>query len=225
MKPSAVPSLETTDAHDVDIITFVMWSGCLLIGILGLAIPYALPPPRRLTPPTKVEILNVELKHDLPTPTPTPAESPSAPSKTVVQTSIPQPIAVAEPSSAIAFAVPVEAPARIVESHQAVYTSPTPAEKPSPVLPSPQTLTFGRGEGKQPAPDYPFRAQREGQEGNVTVRFTVAPDGHVVAAEVLSPSPWALLNESAQRTILSRWQFPSGLVRVYDIVIRFELTQ
>lgn len=88
-----------------------------------------------------------------------------------------------------------------------------------------QTLTYGQGEGRQPAPEYPRQAVREGQEGTVRVRFTVGESGRVLAAEAIDPCPWPLLNEAALRAIRERWRFRSGAPRAYEVSIRFALAR
>ena len=140
--------------------------------------------------------------------------SPSAPTDEMA----PPPIPVAEPSPAIAFAVPVEGATRIVPFNQAAYGRPA---RPSPVV---QQLTFGVGEGQQPAPDYPAQAIQQHQEGTVVVRFVVGESGLVTSAEAVRPCPWPLLNESAVRTIRHFWQFGPGAVREYEITIHFQIT-
>lgn len=214
--------------------TLVLWVSCLVIGGVGIALPYQRPQtPEKPAPPIQAEILNVELTSDPLPPEPVPqqpstmAEPPSlielpAPSQA------PQMIAVAEPSPAVAFALPVEGPTRVVEVAQASYArSSAPAEKVTSASPAPpvQALTYGQGEGKQPAPDYPRRATREGQEGTVVVRFTVGENGRVLAAQASSPCPWPLLNESAVNTVRERWRFAPGPLRVYQVAIRFQLTK
>ena len=87
----------------------------------------------------------------------------------------------------------------------------------------PETLVYGEGEGRQPAPTYPARARVAGQQGVVWVQFKVAPDGQVFAAEVQRPSPWSLLNAEALRTVRDRYRFKPGRLRFYEIPIRFEL--
>lgn len=86
-----------------------------------------------------------------------------------------------------------------------------------------QALTYGLGEGRQPAPEYPPAAQRSGQEGTVLVRFSVGLDGNVTEAQTAAPSPWPALNEAALRAVRERWRFPRGPLRQYEVAIRFEL--
>jgi periplasmic protein TonB len=134
------------------------------------------------------------------------------------------PIDVAEPSELLAFALPVEGPVRLVEPAQARATplDAVDADRSSTQW-AVQPLVFGQGEGDQPRPDYPQRARRERQEGRVDVRLRVDPRGRVVQAELSSASPWPLLNEAALRTISSRWRFPQGPVRDYEVAIIFQL--
>jgi TonB family protein len=133
-------------------------------------------------------------------------------------------IAVAEPNPAIAFALPVEGPVRIVEPKQATSARQTEASTPAPAAAPPvQAITYGEGEGKQPAPEYPRPAIRAGQEGTVTVRMSVSEEGRVLAAEAVSPSPWPLLNDAALRAVRQRWRFRPGPLRLYEVAIRFEL--
>ncbi|HEX7652791.1 MAG TPA: energy transducer TonB, partial [Verrucomicrobiae bacterium] len=86
-----------------------------------------------------------------------------------------------------------------------------------------QTLTYGVGDGRQPAPRYPRESMRARQEGCVGVRFWVGENGAVEATEMSRPSPYPLLNDEAVRTIRKRWHFPGGNRRAYDVTIRFEL--
>jgi protein TonB len=199
----------------------------VIVGGLGLILPYTrvkgtTPPPA----PVQAEILNVELttqplappehQHPLNLSKPPPLLQP------VTVPTAPPLIAVAQPSLAISFALPVEGPVRVAEAKQAAYIQ-TSAPTNSVALPVVQTLIFGQGEGKQPAPEYPREAIRQGQEGKITVRFVVGETGKVTEAEVATRSPWPLLNEAALRTVRNRWRFRAGNTRAYEVQIRFEL--
>jgi protein TonB len=210
--------------------TLVVWLGCLAIGWLGLALPYHRPvPPAKTLEPIQAELLNVELTDD---PLPVPDETLPLPAKPALPPPLLEPVvappsppmqALAEPGPAIAFPVPVEKPAVVVEASQAGRTAPAAipvAPAPAPVV---QSLTHGSGEGKQPSPTYPRRALREGQEGTVAVRFSVGEDGRVLSTEAVSPSPWPLLNAEALRVIRERWRFRPGTLRLYEVAIHFEL--
>lgn len=215
------------------ILTLVLWLGVLVIGTVGLAIPYPRPvSPARSLPPIVVELVEIELTRDPVPPSETPPASPDpvAPPP-LLDPLLPPPdapplAAVAEPSPAIAFAMPVEGPVRIVEIAPAARTG---AEEPIAVVAAPvpapavQAIQYGQGEGRQPAPEYPRQAAREGQEGTVTIRFSVGEEGRVLSAVSSVPSPWPLLNEAALRVVRERWRFRPGALRLYEVAIRFEL--
>ncbi len=215
-----------SDVSRSTLFTLVLWIICLVIGFVGFVFPYMRPKlPVAAPMPTQAELIKVELT-EAPIPpeiTPQPATVPQPP--TVRPLEIPKAppmIAVAEPSPTVAFALPVEGPARIVDVKSASASRPVEQTTAAPATPV-QTLTFGRGEGKQPAPEYPARAKREGQEGMVLVRFTVGEDGRVLSAEVATPSPWPLLNESAVRAVRERWRFAPGGLHLYEVPIHFRM--
>ena len=205
------------------VLTFVAWVVCLAIGLLGFVLPYSRPHRSVKTSETvKVQRLVVELSKE---PT-APVENerlPGKPGSSVplpADAMAPPPIPVAQPSPAIAFAVPVEGATRVVPLDQATYAMPVHPVQSSVV----QKLTFGQGEGRQPTPDYPEQAIQQQQEGTVVVRFVVAENGQVSSAEAKQPCPWPLLNESALRAVRQQWRFPAGGMRVYDVAIRFQIT-
>lgn len=61
------------------------------------------------------------------------------------------------------------------------------------------------------------------QQGSVRIRMNVSPGGQVTSAEVASPCPWPLLNQAAVRTVRDRWHFSSGLARIYEVTIHFQI--
>ena len=110
------------------------------------------------------------------------------------------------------------------------FAAPQPAVQPArstapPAAPTTQQLTFGQGEGAQPAPEYPIEAQLAGQHGVVVVRFTVDKNGNVTSAQAASASPWPLLNQSAVRAVRETWHFAPGSARTYEVSIQFVLRQ
>lgn len=235
----AAPAVATTPAQTVTarparptssllpVTTLVVWAGCLLVGGLGFALPYTRPlPPKPMGAITQAELLNVELTNDpLPPVDPLPSSAMTPPSLEPMPapTAVPPLMAVASANANVAFAVPVEGPVRVVDVAQAGYTRPTEKAVAAAAPALVQSLTYGVGDGRQPAPMYPREAARAGQEGKVNVRFSVGENGRVLAAEAAAPSPWPLLNEEAVRTVRQRWRFGNGSVRVYEVTIRFEL--
>jgi TonB family protein len=213
----------------LSVLTLVLWVSCLAVGWLGFNFPYARPQPKPPEPVVVAQRIQVELTSDsLPAvePASTPPEPltpPPLPDNTVVS-AVPPLLAVAEPTPAIAFALPVEGPVRVVPAAQAAFVRPTAPVDPTPApAPAAQPLTYGQGEGRQPAPSYPLAARRQGQEGTVLIRFTVGTDGRVLSAEAAKPSPWPLLNDAALAAVRGSWRFSSGPVRLYEVPIQFVL--
>jgi protein TonB len=198
--------------------------GCLVVGIVGVLLPYArehlqakpppvvqavrLLPPREQAPDVQQPRVGPKIEAAAPPPeSPAPAEAPP-------------PMAVAAPNAPVAFAVPVEGPTRIADVKYAV---PVAAPPPAPLQLPVHHLTFGVGEGHQPDPEYPQDAILAGEQGTVVVRFTVGDDGRVLSAVVSQPSRWPLLNQAALRAVRDSWRLSRGKTGTYDIPIQFEL--
>jgi len=124
-QPIAHIGLESNeDTPLTPVLTFVAWIVCLAIGVIGFMLPYSRPHQSVQAPDSvKVEKLVVELS-SAPTapieddrPPGTAGSSIHSPADAMP----PPPIAVAQPSAAVAFAVPVEGPTRVVPFNQATY--------------------------------------------------------------------------------------------------------
>jgi TonB family protein len=235
--------------------TFIGWLVCLAVGAAQWGMPYAMPhPPAKTPPPVEAKIMNVALSNiplivpsdESPFAPPALSEpEPAQPPPPVAIPSAPDLVAVAVPSPTIAFAQPVEGPTQPVAARDAVPIAPLNAlsKEPSthPVAPTlnvahpsgpqksqpgaVQRLVYGEGLGDQPKPDYPREAQLLHQEGVVIIRFTVGEDGRVKSAEIVSPCPYAMLNQAALRKIRDDWRYPSGPVRNFEIPMEFQLHQ
>lgn len=232
--PRAEPSL-------LGIWTLVVWLLCCGVGMLGWVMKYERPrPPAAPIEAVVVRPLTVELastpsvpEHPAPAPVlPATVHPPPAP-EPVTLPSVPRLIPVDAPGPAFLFPTParLDLPARPpsppeIAGQGAVTTkagSSAPSPESSGVAATPETLVFGQGPGKQPAPDYPRQAVRQGQEGKVLVRLSVNPQGSVDSAYAVTPSAWPLLNQAAVRTVRERWRFPAGPPRLYEVLIRFQL--
>jgi len=219
------------EPNELAVFTLVLWSLCALVASLGFWLHYRRPHAPTREVPILAQQLQVELTPEnlLPPDLPAPlveVSSPAPPPEAFIPPAAPPPLAVAQPTPAIAFPVPVQAPPTVTETKAAGYTpvvTNVPASKFG--APSPQRLVFGEGEGKQPPPEYPRNALRQGQEGTVLVRIQVAEDGSVRSAEIASASPWPLLNDAALKVVRERWRFRSGRPHIYDVPIRFQLTK
>ncbi len=184
--------------------TAVLWLGCVEVGLLGLWLGYPYPrPPVKEPTPVQAEVLNVQITN-----APLPPLSLEAPR-------LPAPMS-PPPLTAMAMPSPPDAMAQ-------------PDEHPPPIAAIPhgpvQQLVYGRGEGVQPAPEYPQEAVLARQQGVVVIRFRVGPDGRVQMARATSPCPWPLLNQAALRAVSDTWQFRPGPVRWYDVSIDFQLRE
>jgi periplasmic protein TonB len=181
------------------VFTLVLWAFCLFVGSAGLLVQSGNPAPASQPTTLATEILDVQIADDIPPPD----AMPPPPSRA----ELPQPFSLPAPSPAMAFALPVDAPLRTETAG----------------VSAPVQLTFGQGEGRQPAPDYPIEAVMARQQGTVVVLFTVSEDGRVTSAAASSPSPWPMLNQAAIRTIRDSWRFPPGRARSYQVAIQFML--
>ena len=227
------PATERAEPFEISlsaVFTTSIWLSCFVIGMIGIVIPYAKPsnpPPPQ--PAIQAEIVNVALtaepltEIDDPAPpapeilVPPPIAPPLAPPSALSYTPV------AAPNPAIAFELPVAGPTRVVEAKQASYSAPATIAPTDASQPPAARLIYGRGEGAQPAPKYPPRAQAEGQEGTVRVEFTVGPDGRVLAADLNPPSPWPLLNAAALQVIREKWRFSAGPVRRWIVELEFSM--
>jgi TonB family protein len=229
---SATPATSNRDvvgvaeATLIQVFTLVLWLTCLAVGVLGLRLEHRLtaPPPAPVKgpPPVQAELIDVDVTA---APMLASDELPAAPQEPLPADAPPPDIPplpeVAAPSSAIAFALPVEGPVRIVAAARASAHAP-PSDRP--VV---ERLVFGQGSaGAQPEPNYPDAARDANEQGVVEIEFTVGPDGRVVAAHVEKASPWAVLNEAALSVVRDRWRNPKwSTAHPYLVPIRFQLTQ
>lgn len=218
-------SREREEPSFASITAAVLWISCVAVGVIGFVIPYARPMfAAKALPPVQAQVVQVQLTSPDYVPSPAPAAAPQPPrlEKAALPPAAPSLTPVAAPSAKVAFALPVKGPTRVVEARQAAYAAP--ANEPQAAASSaPVPLTFGVGEGVQPAPEYPARAQREHQTGIVQIVLDVGRDGRVTAAEVAVPSPWPLLNEAALRAVREKWRFSSGPERRWIVPIKFQL--
>jgi periplasmic protein TonB len=240
--PPLRPRFESRSGRSVltPVLVLVLWVFCLTVGWLGFVLPYERSKIVCLCEePVQFEKLEVELTEP-DTPSAQPPPDPNAPSPPpdvltpppLVQPSSPvppaapsaPPVVAVAPSPAVAFALPVVNPTRVVQvATAASYQTPVArSEVPATALPAPQQLVMGSGVGKEPDWKYPRQALIQGQEGVVGVRFVVNAKGRVELCEVVSPSPWPILNDHAVRTIRREWLFPRGEVRHYTIDIRYQ---
>jgi protein TonB len=81
---------------------------------------------------------------------------------------------------------------------------------------------------KGPKPVYPIEARRQGLEGKVLLRVTVAPDGRTTSVTVVESSGHAVLDRAA-RDGVAKWRFAPArratgtIASVIDVPIEFKL--
>lgn len=238
--PYAPVAPPVPDAAWLDVTALVAWVVSFSVGLLGFALHYPNPAkPLVQPPPVEAQLLRVELTPEReplslsvpdskPLPPSPPAALPDLPAVATAEDLTP----LAEPNPSVAFSLPVEPASRTVERTDANLASVSPARSANTnasavagISPAVESLVFGQGEGRQPAPRYPARARTAGQEGTVIVRFRVSEQGRVTEAAPAVGSPWPMLNDEAVRTVRESWRFRPGPVRVCDVAIRFELAR
>jgi protein TonB len=70
---------------------------------------------------------------------------------------------------------------------------------------------------------YPEQARRRGEEGQVAVRFTVAADGRVIAAEIVRGSGSDLLDRATSDLLSGARLPPPGTEVTRTVRIRYRL--
>jgi len=91
------------------------------------------------------------------------------------------------------------------------------------VTAGPIVLDVAEMAGRQPWPEYPYECLRRRESGVVRVVFEVGENGAVRRARAVNTSGCHRLDDAATDTILRRWEFPAGDVRLYEISIQFQL--
>lgn len=106
--------------------------------------------------------------------------------------------------------------------------SPVPGTDPATLYLPGGAATRQGGRFRNPAPEYPYAAIRQKQQGLVMLRAVIDKTGRPLSVEVLQSSGFSLLDESALRTV-RRWKFDAahiGFIPVQSkivIPIRFVL--
>jgi TonB family protein len=196
--------VKRNEAGLISVATLVIWLVCVIVGVLGYLLPGNRPKSPATQPaPTEAELVNVSLTDQQVVP---PDQPPPPRSDAVPTPQVPEMPAVAAPSPAIAFALPVNAPVHVVR--QAAV--------------APTQVFIGQTDGDEPKPDYPVEAQLAGEEGTVRIDFTVTPQGRITAARVATPCDWPLLNQSALRCVRDQWSFPAKLAGRHFVLIDFK---
>ncbi len=239
--------MNQTEFGILDIATLVISGVCLTVGIVGIALPADVSATEKSkNVPTEVELIKVDLSPDE-TASPSPAsradtgknaapkhrQNPGKaksfsppPAPVALNAATPQKIITVAAPENVAITEPIAAPVAFTQNETA-------GENLAPATvnntgknfseAAPETLTFGTGDGRQPAPEYPYNARRLNQTGNIRIRFRTDAAGRVTEAHAVAPCKFSALNESALYTIRNRWRFPPGAPRFCEIEICFKL--
>ncbi len=118
---------------------------------------------------------------------------------------------------AIAPATPTPPPPALAEA-AAVVPEPAPVTAPAQATPAAPDPVATRSRAtpaliSAPAPRYPFSALRRKIEGDVTVAFTIQPDGSVASPRVVATTSPGLFDQAALAAA-SRWRFETTPVPV-----------
>ncbi len=125
----------------------------------------------------------------------------------------PSPAAATSPASAVARA-PAPAPVAPVAAPPAAPSAAPAASAGA----TPRLISA-------PSPRYPLMALRRKLEGQVTVQFTIQPDGSVASPRVVSGDPPGVFDEAAL-VAASRWRFEAGSQSVASTrVVQFRLAE
>jgi protein TonB len=189
----------------------------LVIGLVGVKAPKIVERPLTeiletvpvtFTPPEEQSRPEPEVKQD----EPEPQETMDTPQIAA--------IVAAEPSSAIAFSVPVKGAVAVASPR---YATPPPLNNHVPSAPVKFNPNATDG-GIYPKPNYPGFALRNRSQGTVTIEIMVDSTGAVTDAKVLKTSGFTMLDESAVETVKTRWRFPPGGKRdyVWDCIFKLE---
>ena len=229
--PRALPPFASGDDDTLSLVnagTLAAWLGCLVVGVVGLRLPY-----RFVTvaatelPPAVVEHMQMAMVDGPSMLDPSPSDALAAPAAAPAQASAPDP---PSPADAATFSA---APALVAAPDPAIaFVQPIPLVQKNPPRAGPSRgstavrhLRFGYGQGAQPDPEYPDAARHSLQQGVVHVSFTIGTDGSVTSAELAPGCRWPLLNQAALRVVRERWRFAPGPVRYCDISIEFKLNE
>jgi len=208
------------------IATMVLWCGCLAVGLVGIVLSG-----HRSKGPAPPVLVETELLN---------AEAGGPQAAVAAAARNPPPESAATPPDVPALAMPAfvqpqeqpkekPMPRQVVAASKpamaAAATKPAAAPVANRGAPGMTYLTYGEGEGDQPAPEEPEEAVLDGEDGTVVVRMTVDEDGRVIEAHAVSTCRWPLLNSAAVHAIRSTWRFRSGPVRIYEVAIEFVINR
>ncbi len=139
-----------------------------------------------------------------------PAEAPKPPqAKPLPVVAKAQPVKQAHTPAPKIPAPPIETTTSSVPAPSAPVAAPSEAKPSPPALPAEAPLNQARFDAdylKNPAPAYPPLSRRMGEEGKVTLRVSVNPQGTADQVDIKTSAGSTRLDEAAQKTVRT-WKF------------------
>jgi protein TonB len=147
----------------------------------------------------KADVVQEEVKNDLPPPPPPPDFKP--PPVVAIQQEVTVDLAQAPPPATTTAITNTPPPPPKVEAPVVVAPPPPP---PPPPPPSPAVATTSHA---VTADDYPAISIRLQEQGTVAIKFVVGADGAVNECSVVTPSGKARLDDAACTMVKKRWKY------------------
>ena len=199
-RPPIFPGMNRNVVIAISVVVFhiaALWA--LQTGLLRRAVELVVPaeilsefiepPTPRIVPPPPAQ--------------PTPVKQPVVKTPVPVQTTAPQPLAIADPTPSPNAPTGVTTPQPVVPA----IAAPVAVAPPAPArveLPSSDADYL-----QNPKPPYPALSKRLGEQGKVVVRVLIGVDGTAQKAEIKQSSGFDRLDQAALGTVL-RWRYVPG---------------
>jgi protein TonB len=167
-----------------------------VIEMVSVTEQQAVPKPSHVAPPKQVRPAPQQQTKPAPTPPVMASKNNIAPAANTIQT---QAIPPARPAPTLP---PAASPPS--ENHPVAAEKPVAAEQPY-IAPTPISGAQGN-----PKPEYPPLSVELEEEGTVLLRVLVGSNGRALSVAIAKSSGYARLDNSARRTVASRWQFTPG---------------
>jgi protein TonB len=199
-------------------------SVCILFLLIGLA--GSNPAVVRIKPLPPIEEASAVIVEPLPPPQ-TAQDQQSQEQSDEEKPDAPQVVVVTPDAPSINFAVPTIGNLLVPNAiAKAPPLAPLKTVAAAPKKPLLLSLNSTGGGGERPQPPYPRIALEQAEQGSVTLRMTVNPEGRIQSIEVAQSSGFPILDRSALEFVKRRWTVPSGEgTRVYEATISYRLQQ
>jgi protein TonB len=199
-------------------------SVCILFLLIGVA--GSNPAAVRIKPLPPIEEASAVIVEPLPPPQ-TVQDQPAQDQSDEEKSDAPQVVVVTPDAPSINFAVPTIGNLLVPNAiAKAPPLAPLKTVAVAPKKPLLLSLNSTGGGGERPQPPYPRIALEQAEQGSVTLRMTVTPEGRIQTIEVAQSSGFPILDRSALEFVKRRWTVPSGEgTRIYEATISYRIQQ